>query len=60
MYMVHPVVFEAVSSLKVNLSKSEWVPMGVLENVEVLAVLLCHMVGILPMTYFGCAIGLSL
>ena len=45
--------FEVYSSLKINLSKNEIIPMGGVDNVEMLASELgCH-VGSLPTTYLG-------
>ena len=45
--------FEAYSSLKINLSKNEIIPMGRVDHVEMLASELgCH-VGSLPTTYLG-------
>ena len=51
--------FQAVSSLKVNLGKSELVPVGSVPNVEELAgVLGCKVAG-LPMIYLGLPLGAS-
>jgi hypothetical protein len=45
--------FEAISSLKINLDKSEMVPVGVVSNMEALAGILgCHCAS-LPMKYLG-------
>jgi hypothetical protein len=49
--------FEAVSGLKVNLSKSELVPMGNVVDVEGLADILGCMVSSLPLKYFGLPLG---
>ena len=45
--------FEAILRLKVNLPKSEIIPVGRVENVEGLAVELGYSVGSLPSTYLG-------
>jgi hypothetical protein len=45
--------FEAASGLRINLGKSEIVPIGEVEDVEGLAQLLGCRVGSLPMTYLG-------
>ena len=51
--------FEAVTGLKVNMNKSEMVPIGEVVRVEDLAVLLsCH-VGSLPLQYLGMPLGAS-
>ena len=49
--------FEAMSGLKINLEKSELIPLGRVENVEMLAVELGCKVGRLPSTYFGLPLG---
>jgi len=51
--------FEAVSSLRINLGKSEVVPIGGVEDVERLANLLGCRVASLPMTYLGLSLGAS-
>jgi hypothetical protein len=45
--------FEAVSGLRINLGKSELVPIGEVDDVESLAHILCCRIGSLPMTYLG-------
>ena len=45
--------FEAFSRLRINLSKSEIIPVGRVSNVETLAVELRCGVGSLPTTYLG-------
>ena len=49
--------FEAVTGLKVNLAKSEMVPVGEVGNLQVLADILCCWIGKLPMTYLGMPLG---
>ena len=49
--------FEAHSSLKINLSKSEIIPVGRVDNVEMLASELGCGVGFLPTTYLGLSLG---
>ena len=50
--------FEAVSGLKINLSKSEIVPIGEVEDVDSLASIFgCRVVG-LPMKYLSLPLGL--
>ena len=49
--------FEAVTGLKVNLSKSEMVPVGVVDSMTSLANILCCRVGALPMLYLGMPLG---
>ena len=51
--------FEAVTGLGVNMGKSELVPVGEVNNVSVLADILCCKVGALPMTYLGMPLGSS-
>jgi hypothetical protein len=51
--------FEAASGLKINLEKSEIVPIGRVEEVERLANLLGCRVASLPMTYLGLQLGSS-
>ena len=51
--------FEAMTSLRVNMSKSEMVPIGDVDNISSLAdILSCH-IGALPMTYLGMPLGVS-
>ena len=49
--------FEAFSGLRINLSKSEIIPVGKVSNVETLAVELGCGVGSLPTTYLGLPLG---
>ena len=49
--------FEAVSSLKVNLGKSELVAMGAIQNIELLVAVLNCKQGSLPMKYLGLPLG---
>ena len=49
--------FEAISRLKVNLDKSELIPMGRVENVDYLTCELDCKVGSLPSTYLGMSLG---
>ena len=49
--------FEAVSGLKINLNKSEILPIGLVTNVEGLASELGCKVGSLPATYLGLPLG---
>jgi hypothetical protein len=51
--------FEAITGLKVNLGKSEMVPVGNVGNVGDLAEILCCKVGSLPMQYLGMPLGAS-
>ncbi len=51
--------FQAISDLKVNLGKSELVPVGSVTNVEDLAGVLGCKVAELPMTYLGLPLGSS-
>lgn len=51
--------FEAVIGLLVNLSKSEMVPVGKVDNMSSLADLLCCHTGVLPMMYLGMPLGAS-
>uniref|UniRef100_A0A2N9GZQ1 Reverse transcriptase domain-containing protein n=1 Tax=Fagus sylvatica TaxID=28930 RepID=A0A2N9GZQ1_FAGSY len=51
--------FEATTSLKVNLAKNEIVPVGDVENLQVLADILCCRISSLPMSYFGMPLGSS-
>ena len=52
--------FQAVTGLKVNVSKSELVPIGEVNNVHALAEILGCRIGSLPMTYFGMPLGLPI
>ncbi|KAK9993732.1 hypothetical protein SO802_023435 [Lithocarpus litseifolius] len=51
--------FQAVTSLKVNVHKSEMVPIGEVVDVHVLAEILGCRVGSLPMSYLGMPLGAS-
>ena len=51
--------FEAITRLKVNLGKSEMVPVGNVGIVGDLAEILCCKVGSLPMQYLGMPLGTS-
>ena len=51
--------FQAVTGLKVNVHKSEMVPIGEVADVHALAEILGCRVGILPMSYFGMPLGAS-
>jgi hypothetical protein len=51
--------FEAVSGLRINLGKSELVPIGEVEDVESLAHMLGCRIGSLSMTYLGMSLGAS-
>jgi len=51
--------FEAVSGLRINLGKSELVPIGEVEDVESLAHILGCRIRSLPMTYLGMPLGAS-
>uniref|UniRef100_A0A2N9G0Y7 Uncharacterized protein n=1 Tax=Fagus sylvatica TaxID=28930 RepID=A0A2N9G0Y7_FAGSY len=51
--------FEAVTGLGVNMGKSDLVPIGEVNNVSLLADILCCKVGALPMTYLGMPLGAS-
>ena len=49
--------FEVISRLRINLDKSELIPMDSVENAEALAVELGCKVGSLPSTYLGLPLG---
>jgi hypothetical protein len=49
--------FEAISGLKINLSKSKMVPVGQVPNIDVLAVILGCNITHLPMSYLGLPLG---
>ena len=49
--------FQAVTGLKVNVSKSELVPIGEVNNVHALSKILGCRIGSLPMTYLGIPLG---
>ena len=49
--------FEATTGLRVNMAKSEIVPVGEVENIRVLADILSCRIGSLPMSYLGMPLG---
>ena len=49
--------FEAATGLKVNLAKSEMVPIGEVGNLLVLVDILCCWIGKFPMNYLGMPLG---
>uniref|UniRef100_A0A7N2QZ21 Reverse transcriptase zinc-binding domain-containing protein n=1 Tax=Quercus lobata TaxID=97700 RepID=A0A7N2QZ21_QUELO len=49
--------FQVVTGLKVNVAKSEMVPIGEINNVQALAEILGYRVRALPMTYLGMPLG---
>jgi hypothetical protein len=49
--------FEAITGLRVNLAKSEMVPVGVVDSMQPLADLLCCRIGVLPILYLGMPLG---
>ena len=49
--------FEAVSGLKINLGKSELVPVGAVNNIDLFLVVLGCKQGSLPMKYLGLLLG---
>ena len=51
--------FQAISGLKINLGKSELVPVGTVPEVEDLAAVLGCKVATLPMSYLGLPLGSS-
>ena len=51
--------FQAVTGLKVNIAKSEMVPIGEVNNVHALVEILGCKVGLLPMAYLGMPLGVS-
>ncbi|RVW74330.1 LINE-1 retrotransposable element ORF2 protein [Vitis vinifera] len=51
--------FEAISGLRINLNKSEILPVGRVENAKLLAAELGYKVGSLPSTYLGLPLGAS-
>ena len=51
------IFFEAITGLKVNVGKSEIVPVGDVGNLIALARILCCKVGTLPMRYLGMPLG---
>lgn len=51
--------FEAVSGLRVNLGKSELIPVGSVPRISILAAFLGCKIGALPTTYLGLPLGAS-
>ena len=51
------IFFEAIIGLKVNVGKSEIVPVGEVGNLDALALILCCKVGCLPMSYLDMPLG---
>ena len=51
--------FQAVTGLKVNVQKSETVPIGEVNDVHALAKILGCRIGTLPMSYLGMPLGAS-
>ncbi|GMP31378.1 hypothetical protein CsSME_00005615 [Camellia sinensis var. sinensis] len=51
--------FEAVSGLRVNLAKSEWIPVGEMATISVLVAIMGCRVATLPVTYLGLPLGAS-
>ena len=51
--------FQAITGLKVNMHKSEMVPIGEVDDVHALADILECRVGTLPMSYLGMSLGAS-
>ena len=51
--------FEAISDLRINLDKSELIPVGSMDNVEDLVAELGCKVGSLPSSYLGLSLGAS-
>jgi exonuclease III len=51
--------FEAVTGLRVNMAKSEMVPVGEVQNISELAESLCCHIGGLPLSYLGMPLGAS-
>ena len=51
--------FEAATGLRVNLAKSEMVPIGDVGNLAVLANILCCRIDQFPMNYLGMPLGSS-
>ena len=49
--------FEAILGLKINLDKSELIPIGKVSNVMELATIFCCRVGVPPTTYLGLPLG---
>ena len=49
--------FQAFTGLKVNVGKSEIVPVGEVGNIDVLANILSYRVGSLPRKYLGMPLG---
>ena len=49
--------FEVVSGLKINLGKSELIPVGMVDNLDLLLIVLGYKQGTLPMKYLGLPMG---
>ena len=49
--------FQAVSGLRINLSKSSILPVGQLDNIQILAGVLGYKIESLPLTYLGLPLG---
>ena len=49
--------FEAIFGLKINLGKSELVPVGAVHNIDLLLNVLGYRQGTLPMKYLGLPLG---
>ena len=49
--------FKAVSRLKINLGKSDLVPVGMVDNLDLLLIVLSCKQGTLPMKYLGVPLG---
>ena len=52
-----PIWFEAILGLKINVTKSELIPVGRTENLDELALVLGCKVGVLPTTYLELPLG---
>ena len=59
LYVLMLLCFQIVTGLKVNVLKSEMVPIGEVPNIHVLAEILGCRIGSLPMTYLGMPLGAS-
>ena len=51
------IFFQTITGLKVNIGKSEIVPVGEVGNLDALARILCCKIGYLPMSYLGMPLG---
>ena len=52
--------FEVISGLKINLGKLELVPVGMVDNLDLLLIVLGCKQGTLPMKYLGLPLGAKL